>query len=249
MTGMNVGLPRMHRELGERRDFLPRFVAFLDRIGAGEIVVEEGYGSGMDIAPELYLRSSSRARVGTWEACIEQDVVLVLRCPRDEEIRQMRPGTILLSMFHYPTRPERVHMLAELGIRAISLDGITDDRGNRLVQNVKAVGWNGVREAFRELAKIHPGFTHPSRPPLRVTCLGAGAVGSYAIRAATRYGDPKLREDLAAANVPGVEVTVVDFDLTWHEDYMLTRLEQTMRFLAPLPTRPGLATIAALTGR
>jgi alanine dehydrogenase len=32
---------------------------------------------------------------------------------------------------------------------------------------------------------------------------------------------------MVANNVPGVEVTVVDFDLTWHEDYMLGRLERT----------------------
>jgi alanine dehydrogenase len=217
----------MHKEHGERRDFLPQLVGFLDRTGVREIVLEEGNGSGIGIGPEAYLQASPRARIGTWEECFEQDVVAVLRCPRDDEIRRMRPGAILLSMLHLPTRLERAHMLVELGIRGVSLDGITDDRDNRLVQNVEAVGWNGVREAFRELAKIHPRFAHPSRRPLRVTCLGAGAVGSHAIRAATRYGDRKLREDLAGANVPGVEVTVADFDLTWHENYMLTRLEQT----------------------
>jgi alanine dehydrogenase len=137
----------------------------------------------------------------------------------------MRPGSILLSMLHLPTRLERAHMLAELGIRGVSLDGITDD-DNRLVER-RGRGLNGVREAFREIAKVHPRFAHPSLRPLRVTCLGAGAVGAHAIRAATRYGDPRLREEMAARRVPGVEVTVVDFDLTWHENYMLTRLEQT----------------------
>ena len=52
-------------------------------------------------------------------------------------------------------------------------------------------------------------------------------MGGWAVLAATRYGDPELREELVASNVPGVEVTVVDFDLTWHEDYMLGRLERT----------------------
>jgi alanine dehydrogenase len=55
----------------------------------------------------------------------------------------------------------------------------------------------------------------------------ARAVGGHAVHAATRYGDHRLRESLVASNVPGVEVTVVDFDLTWHEDYMLGRLETT----------------------
>jgi len=227
VMGLSVGLPRMHKEAGERRDFLPRLVSFLDRSGAGDIVVEDGYGSGIGIDTRAYLEASRRARVGTYEECLAQDVVLVLRYPGRDVVRTMRPGQILVSMLHMPTRPERVELMAELGIRGVSLDGITDDRGNRLVQNVEAVGWNGVREAFKVLAKIHPRFAHPSRRPLRVTCLGAGAVGAHAIRAATRYGDPRLREEMVAAHVPGVEVTVADFDLTWHENYMLTRLEQT----------------------
>jgi alanine dehydrogenase len=224
---LTVGLPRMHKEAGERRDFHPRLVAFLDRVGAGQIVVEEGYGSGMGVDPGAYLEASSRCRVGTYEECLAQDVVLVLRYPGRDVVRTLRPGTMIVSMLHLPTRPERVGLLTELGIDGVSLDGVTDDLGNRLVQNVEAVGWNGVREAFREIQKIHPRFAHPSRRPLRVTCLGAGAVGAHAIRAATRYGDPRLREEMAAARVPGVEVTVADFDLTWHENYMLTRLEQT----------------------
>ena len=62
------------------------------------------------------------------------------------------------------------------------------------------------------------------------------------MRAATRYGDPGLREELAAKDVPGVEVTVVDFDLTRHEDYLLSRLEATDLLIDATqrldPTRP-----------
>ena len=157
----------------------------------------------------------------------DQDVVIVVRCPDEEAIRSMRPGSILVTMLHFPTRPGRIQLLDEVGLDALSLDSVVDDTGHRLVENLESVGWNGVEAAFRELARIHPNFSHPSRRPLRVTCLGAGAVGGHAVRAATRYGDMRLREEMVARNVPGVEVTVVDFDLTWHEDYMLGRLERT----------------------
>jgi alanine dehydrogenase len=130
-------------------------------------------------------------------------------------------------MLHYATRPERTSLLADLGVRAVSLDAITDGSGRRLVENLEAVAWNGVRAAFREVQRRHPHFDHPSRRPLHVTCLGSGGVGGWAVHAATRYGDPQLRESLVASSVPGVEVTVVDFDLTWHEDYMLGRFERT----------------------
>ncbi|HEX6230922.1 MAG TPA: hypothetical protein VF029_04365 [Actinomycetota bacterium] len=217
----------MHKEAGERRDFLPRLVAFLERAGAGRIVLEDGYGSGIDVPPEEYLGASTLATFGAYEECLQQDVVVVLRCPGEDAIRSMEPGSVLVSMVHYPTRPERVRMLRELGVHAVSLDSVADDEGTRLVENRRAVGWNGVRAAFQEIRKAHPRFDHPGRPPLRVTCLGAGGVGGFAVHAATRYGDPRLRAEMVQRNVPGVEVTVVDFDLTWHEDYMLERLERS----------------------
>src|SRR3970040_1994965 len=132
----------------------------------------------------------------------------------------MRPGTVLVSMLHYPTRPESVQRLADLGVHPVSLDAILADLGRRTVENLEAVAWNGVREAFRQIRDRHPNFDHPSRRPLHVTCLGSGAVGGHAIHAATRYGDHRLREALVAGNVPGVEGTVVDFALTWPEGYM-----------------------------
>jgi alanine dehydrogenase len=224
---MNVGLPRMHKEAGDRRDFLPRFVAALDAAGATAITLEEGYGTGMDVPASAYEGASSRVRFGSYEDCLAQDLVAVVRCPDEPALRMLRRGTILLSMLHYPSWPARARLLADMGVRAVSMDGIVDDRGRRLIEAMEAVGWNGVQAAFREIAALHPAFRHPGRRPVHVTCLGAGAVGGHAIRAATRYGDPELREELVSKQVPGVEVTVADFDLTWHRDYMLSRLQRT----------------------
>jgi alanine dehydrogenase len=222
-----AGLPRLHKERGERRDFLPDLVRCLDRAGATEIVIEEGYGSAMGIAPETYLSASPWARFGTLEECFDQDLVVALRCPDEAHIRRLRPGSVLATMLHLATRPERAELLDELLVHGVTLDAITDDTGTRLIQNLSAVGWNGVHAAFQELARLHPDLAHPSRRPLHVTCLGAGGVAGHAIRAATRYGDQSLRAEMVARNVPGVEVTVADFDLTWHEGYMLRRLEST----------------------
>jgi alanine dehydrogenase len=224
---MRVGLPRMHKEAGERRDFLPPFVAALCRDGVDGVILEEGYGSGMDVDPSEYLAVAPCVRFASYREVFDQDVVTVVRCPDEVAIRSMRPGSILVTMLHFPTRPGRIQLLDEVGLDGLSLDAVVDDAGHRLVENLESVGWNGVEAAFRELARIHPNFSHPSRRPLRVTCLGAGAVGGHAVRAATRYGDIRLREEMVARNVPGVEVTVVDFDLTLHEDYMLGRLERT----------------------
>lgn len=217
----------MHKEAGERRDFLPSLVAFLERAGAREIVIEQDYGEGVGATTAEYVAASPLVRIGSYEDALAQDVVVVLRCPDEADMRALSPGAVLVTMLHLPTRPERATLLAALGVHGISMDAVTDEHGVRLVQNLEATAWNGVREAFRTLSSLHPHFAHPGRGPLRVTCLGAGGVGGHAVRAATRYGDHDLREELVARNVPGVEVVVADFDLTWHEDYMLERFART----------------------
>lgn len=222
-----LGFPLMHLEAGERRAFLPCLMNDLEAAGAQQIVVEEGYGDGMGIPIQQYLAASTRVKVGSNEDCYSQDVVVQVRCPREDALAMLRPDAILVAMLHFPTRPGRLAHLSQLGTHCVSLDSIEDDLGHRLVENMRAVGWNGVRAAFGELRRTHRRFDSPARGPLRVTVLGAGAVAGHAIRAATRYGDEELHRHLASHNVLGVEVSVLDADVTWNENHMLSRLEQT----------------------
>ena len=240
---IRIGFPRMHKEPGERRDFLPSFIARLARLGA-EVVLETGYGSGMGLSADDYSSVAYSATFADHESAYRQDYVVVLRCPTDDEIRLMRPGSCLISMLHYPTRAGRVAMLRKQGLEAISLDSIKDDSGRRLIENLRAVAWNGLEAAYGVLARIYPepGFEHPGRDPIRVTVLGAGAVGREVLAAAVRYADDGLRQRLAARDVPGAEVTVVDYDLTGHADRMRRLLagsdllvDATQR---PDPSRP-----------
>ena len=221
------GFPLMHLEEGERRCFLPCLMRALDQAGAAHIVVEEGYGEQMGVPTGEYVAASHKVKVGSYEDCLAQDVVAQVRCPPEDALRSLRPDSTLVAMLHFPTRPGRVAFLSELGVRCISLDSIADDLGRRLVENMQGVGWYGVRAAFRELRRVHRRFDSPARGPLRATILGAGAVAGHAVRAATRYGDEDLHRRLVSHNVLGVEVTVLDYDTTWNENTMLSRLERT----------------------
>ena len=225
---ISLGLARMHAEPGERRDFLPRFVGKLSKRGV-KVILEHGYGSGMGFLEEDYNKSAPTCIFAPAEEVYQQDLVLVLRYPGKALLEKMRPGAGLISMIHYPTRPDRVAHLRSLGVEAISLDSIQDDLGRRLVENLRAVAWNGAEAAFSVLRMIYPdpGFGSPVRPPIRATLLGSGAVGIHVVQAAIRYGDQKLWQRMARSNIPGVHTNVVDFDLTGHKAYMLELLSQT----------------------
>ena len=240
---LKFGLARMHYEKGERRDFLPDFVMRLAHSGA-DILLEEGYGSEMGYSEQDYIQAAGQIHVGTHDEVFQRDYVLVLRCPKETQIQKMKPGACLISMLHYPTRPKRVELLQTLGLEAISLDTIKDDTGRRLVENLRAVAWNGVEAAFDVLAQIYPepGFESSERPPIQVTLLGAGAVGIQVVQAAARYGNTARHRRCAERGIPGVQVTTLEYDSTRHPHIMRPILEATDILIdatqRPDPTQP-----------
>ena len=224
---ISLGLGNIHAEDGEKRAFLPNFVEKISRIFT-DIVLEHGYGKKMGIKAEAYTKSPN-VRFGSAQEVYDQKVVLVLRYPPEEYLNLMQPGNCIFSMCHFPTRPKRLDFLNKREINAISLDAITDDNGQRLVENLKSVAWNGCEISFQVLDEIlpSPGLVSPHRPPLNITLLGSGGVGRHAVQAAIRYGDPQRWIDFAERSIPGNIVRVIDYDLTAHPEVMRTLLRST----------------------
>jgi alanine dehydrogenase len=197
-----IGFPRMRQEPGEKRVFLPDFIQFVADLGA-KVYIEEGYGSRTGYDFEDYKRASPNVFVCNREQAFQKDVVLILRSPKPDEFQLVKRGAILISMLHYPTRPKRVARLQELGIHAISLDSITNDNDLRMVENMKAVAWNGIEAAFDWLEKSWPGLVRPDKKPIHVLILGTGMVGKHAIEAATKLGNIERNNDHMESNGPG----------------------------------------------
>ncbi|HET9723772.1 MAG TPA: hypothetical protein VFR44_08010 [Actinomycetota bacterium] len=223
---LTFGLPRMHKEAGERRDFLPPLVGKLADRGV-EVYVEGGIGSGMGFRDQDYTDLSPLVHVVTNEEAFRADVVLTLRCPDEAEFLQLRPGSILFAMLHLPTRPDRVRMLGELGVEGISMDSITDDSGRRLVIDSRDVAWNGVEAAFDALERAWSELEDPGRRPVRVTLVGPGEIGKHAVEAATKYGNVERAARLARAGLLGVEVVVVGRNLSGDAEHMRARFRET----------------------
>lgn len=228
MTGernLTFGFPRMRNEPGERRAFLPALMGTLTEMGV-DVFVEAGSGSGMGIGDDVYRAVSPRVHIVDEAGAYAQDVVTVLRAP-EGRYHLLRPGALLISMLHFNTRPERVEMLAGLGIDAVALDMVTSDDGRRLVQNLRDVARNGLASAFSALERRWPPLWSRNRPPVSVTIIGAGGVGKYAIEWAARAGDTTRNERLMREGLPGVEVVVAEQNLAGNEAYFRHRLALT----------------------
>ena len=97
---ITVGLARMHVEFGERRDFLPSLVANIEKRGAN-VFLEYGYGSGMGFTEGDYQQVAPNVQFVSHEEVYQKQVVLVLRCPANDDLKLMLPGACLISMLHY----------------------------------------------------------------------------------------------------------------------------------------------------
>ncbi len=220
----SIGFPRMQEEVGEKRVFLPDFVQRIADLGV-RVVIEEGYGSRSGFNIEDYRQGNPLIRSGSRQDAFDQDVVLVLRSP-DPDFRRMKPGTVLISMLHYPTHPNRIPVFQDLGLNTISLDSIVNDYDVRLVENMKAVAWNGLEVAFGLLEKKWPGLVRSDSKPIRVLILGTGMVGKHAVDAAVHLGNIERNNEHIEKNGPGAICQAVGRNLTNHSDEMIDVLKQ-----------------------
>jgi len=220
-----IGFPRMKVEAGEKRVFLPEFIQFIARLGA-KVYVEEGYGSRSGYTFEDYKLASPNVFMCSREDAFQKDVSLILRSPKPDEFQLVKRGSVLISMLHYPTRPKRIAQLQELGINSISLDSIADDKNLRMVENMKAVAWNGLEAAFDWLEKEWPELVRPDKKPINVLILGTGMVGKHAIEAATKLGNVERNNDHIASNGPGAVALSIGRNIASNASIMKSLMEQ-----------------------
>jgi len=220
-----IGLPRMQKESAEKRVFLPEFIQYLTTFDT-PVYLEEGYGSRSGFTFDDYCQGNNKVHMCSRAETFQQDVVIVLRSPIREDFSQLKRGNCLVSMLHYPTRPARVQILKDLGTKAISLDSIVDDQNLRLVENMKAVAWNGLEAAFDVLEKRWPGLVRPDKAPIQVLILGTGMVGKHAADAATKLGNIERNNQHIQDGNPGSLAISVGRNVTCNPTLMEKLLHQ-----------------------
>ena len=203
----------MQVEKGEKRVFLPEFVEALTMMGF-EIFIEEGYGSRLGFTHDEYQRGNGLIHICTREEAFAQSYVMVLRCPRRVDFDLIKPGTCLISMLHYPTRPARVEMLERKQIKSISLDSIVNDNNIRLVENMKAVAWNGLETAYDLFQEQWPTLHREDGEPWKVLVLGTGMVGKHAVDAGTKLGNIERNNEHIQNHGPGAMVWSIGRNIT-----------------------------------
>ncbi len=221
---ISVGFPRMRKEPGEKRVFLPDFIQMLTRFA--DVFLSEGYGSRLGFSFDDFRQGNPRVFQTDQKDAFQKDYVIMLRSPNNDEFELIKRGACLISMLHYPTRPQRVKILNELGINSISLDSIVDDHNLRLVENMRAVAWNGLEVAFDLLEKTEPGLQRDNGSPFRILVLGTGMIGKHAVEAATKLGNIERNARQIETNGPGSIALSLGRNLSQNSEVMEALLRQ-----------------------
>lgn len=222
---VSIGFPIMFEEPGEKRVFLPDFLRKLTEIGY-EVFIEEGYGNSLGLQFDDYKNENPQIHSLERVDIFKQDYVLILRSPHDNELHFMGKDSCLIAMLHYPTHPTRRNILEKRSIKAISLDSIIDDFSLRLVENMAAVAWNGLEEAFNQFEKYIPNLIREDGTPWQVLVIGTGMVGKQAVDAATKLGRRERSVTHMQFGGPGAIVTAISRNITHNKKQMLDLLSK-----------------------
>ncbi|MBB4932606.1 NAD(P) transhydrogenase subunit alpha [Lipingzhangella halophila] len=190
---LRIGLLR-ERAPGERRvAVVPGAVPDLRALGAVPLV-ETGAGAAAWYTDEDYTAAGGEILTPP-ELHERAHVLLSVTRPSSEVLRRLRPGQTVIGMLQPASDPLLVRDLADLGVTAISLDGVprTLSRAqsmDALSSQANVAGYKAVLVAAAAYDRYLPLLMTAAgvARPAEILVLGAGVAGLQAIATAGRLG-------------------------------------------------------------
>ncbi len=171
---MKIGIAAENRPQEKRVIMQPPEIDKIAR--RHEVLVEKGAGIGIDIPDSAF--AAAGCRIASKKEVYVSDLVLRIKEPHLDEIKLMRPETIIMSMMHIRCHPKLEGILREQRLIAIQLEIIRDPFGKRKVEAVELSGKIGMEYGFKLWGK------DPATAMVKIMGYGNIAVG--AIRCAAR---------------------------------------------------------------
>ncbi len=223
---MIIGISREIADGEKRVAINPESAAKLIELFDAEVRIEPNAGvlSGYD--DSLYREIGARIADGREEIFRDSDLILSVDAPPDDNLRQMKRGSVLICFLWALQNPERVELLKELEITALGLDTVPRISRAQTMDALSSMsniaGYKSVLIGAGELDRYLPMMMTAAGtiPPAKVLVLGAGVAGLQAIATARRLGAvveaydirPAVKEQVESLGARFVEVPAVDQD-------------------------------------
>jgi alanine dehydrogenase len=191
---MIIGVPKEIKDHEYRVSVTPDGAATLRRAGH-EVWIEAGAGQGSGFGDEEYGKVGATVAVSKEEMFERAELIVKVKEPLPEEVRLFRPGQVLFTYLHLASLPELTRSLLDRKITAIAYETTEAKDGSlpMLRPMSEIAGRMAVQVGAHYLEKTRGGLGVllagvPGVEPGRVVVLGAGVVGSSAIRIAVGMG-------------------------------------------------------------
>ena len=191
---MVVGVPKEIKDHEYRVSVTPEGVKMLRQAGH-DVWVEPSAGLGSGYSDEDYRNAGAMIAQSKDEVFRQATLIVKVKEPLLSECQLFRPGQTLFTYLHLASLPELTKTLVSAGITAIAYETIEAKDGTlpMLKPMSEIAGRMSVQIGARYLEKTQGGCGLllsgvPGVAPGKVTILGAGVVGSAAVRIAVGMG-------------------------------------------------------------
>ena len=200
---MIVGVPKEIKEREYRVGITPAGARTLVEDGH-QVLIEQGAGLGSGLTDEQYRAAGAQLEPSAARIYQQAELIVKVKEPLPVEYELLQPQQNLFTFLHLAAAPALTNHLLERRITAIAYETVQTDGGALpLLQPMSEVaGRMSIQVGAHYLQKEHGGkgvllAGAPGVRPGRVVVLGAGTVGSNAVRIAVGMG---------------ADVTVLDID-------------------------------------
>ena len=191
---MRVGVLRETKDRELRVALLPGGARTLAQAGH-EVLVETGAGIGSGFPDEEYERNGAKIVGGPDELIQAADLITKVKEPTRSELAAMRPGQVLFDFLHLAPDETLTQALLDAGVIAIGFETVELPDGSLplLVPMSEVAGRLAVQIGAHYLQADQGGRGVllggvPGVPRGHVTVIGAGIVGTAAVRMAAGLG-------------------------------------------------------------
>ncbi len=188
------------------------------------VSIEQDAGLSSKFPDSQYLDSGAEIENSRPDLLSQADIVLCVQSPPENDIDQMRKGTVLICFLWALQHPDLVSLLQKQNITALGMDAIP--RISR-AQNMDALssmssiaGYKASLIAANELNKYFPMMMTAAGtvPPSKALILGAGVAGLQAIATCRKLGAvveafdvrPAVKEQVESLGAKFIEVELSD---------------------------------------
>ncbi len=190
---MVVGVPREVKADEYRVALTPAGVMTLSQRGH-KVVVETGAGEGTHIADSEYLEAGAEI-ASVAEVWMQADLIVKVKEPQAQEFPHIKPDQLLFTYFHFAASGDLTKAMIERKAHCIAYETVEMPNGSLplLTPMSEVAGRLSIQEGAKYLERPMGGrgvllSGVPGTRPGVVAVIGAGVVGTNAVKVAAGFG-------------------------------------------------------------